>query len=137
MPTATQGALAELNLMNASGNDFLGTVFLFKDTFAPTAATVYTDFVSLCDFDGYAPVSIHTSPYGTPADDGSGNAAALHSDIVFTKSAGSTPNTVYGYGIKDNSGALQYAKQFSGGPYDMSVTGSTITLQITVKLKVA
>lgn len=85
--------------------------FLFQNNVTPDDDTEMTDLAE-CDFEGYAAVVIDNGTVDAAPDTG-GRAVCAWDMVTFTRSAGATDNTVYGYGVRDATGDLLWAERFT------------------------
>jgi hypothetical protein len=96
----TEGRIYVLNRWSPGGNFW---VWLFKNNFTITAATVYSDLTP-ADFAGY---SAQFPTWSAAADDGAGNGERHPPTLTFSFSSGSPTNTIYGVACSpDNAGIV-------------------------------
>ena len=100
---------------------------LYQNNYTPTDSSVIGSFTE-ATFDGYASQTIAT--WSTPSVTAhvASSAAAPN---VFTKSAGSTPNSIYGYYVTDSANTVMYwAERDPDAPIPMTSTGNTYTVTV-------
>jgi hypothetical protein len=123
------GIVYKMTLLQTNFETDALEIHLYQNNYTPTTSSVLADFTA-ATFDGYIPQTISgwSSPTVT-AHVGLIQATA----VVFTKAAGATPNSIYGYYVTDSGGTtVLWAELFSTGPFAMSATGSTITVTPTM-----
>lgn len=95
---------------------------LYSNNFDPDAGVVFGDLTE-CTFPGYAR---QTYLYiGSATDDGE-RATKAAPGVLFTRTAGGSPENVYGYFLLTNSGGFMGAERFAGAPQVVSAIGDTV-----------
>lgn len=101
---------------------------LFKNDVTPGHATVLAD-LTLADFGGYAQKNM-TTPVVGAALDANGRAVITWDEVTFTRTGG-PDNTIYGYYVANNDGALLWCERFDN---PVPVTADGIFIKLTPKL---
>lgn len=117
----------DLLVNTLNGGDY--SIGLYQNNLDPDSDTVWTD-LTICTFTGFAEQVISgVNDIGFTA----------HVDyieagpFVFTRNAGATSNTVYGWYIRNTvTGNLWLAELSTIGPIVMSIAGTTYTVTVTV-----
>lgn len=109
-------------------------VHLFKNDVTPTVETVVGD-LDEADFDGYAAITTLDMNTPTLANDGSYETVAKTTSI-FTCTGDTTPNTVYGYYMKDKAGVYMGAERFDE-PQTMAKEDDSISFTISLEAALA
>ena len=117
---------------NTFGTSVHSSLHLFANNFVPQPGSVPADFTE-ATFDGYAALNItawgtvHLLPSNQPA-------VAPTTTIAFTPTGSLTPNTIYGYYIKDPAGNIIIAERF---PSPVVLNGTGTTLQFVPEVAIA
>lgn len=98
------------------------TIHLYKNDYTPIDTTVLGNLTE-ADFDGYT--SLTVTGWSAAALNADNKAATVAPLQTWTKSAGATPNTVYGVFMKDGSGNLLSAERNPAGGVLITATGQT------------
>lgn len=98
---------------------------LFQNNATITHSTVIGDLTP-ATFSGYAQV-LMSGPVTSGTLDGSGRSVTQWDLITWTKS-GVTGNTIYGYYVTDNAGALLWVEKFATGTWDMNTDGNVLQM---------
>lgn len=117
------GRRAILGAWMGDMNTFL--LRLFKNDYTPLITSVVGDFVE-ADFAGYAEVAL--TAWGAIFTNANNQAETDEEVNVFTKEAGGSANTIYGYYVTDSSGVLMWAERNPAGGQVMSATGDTYSV---------
>lgn len=115
---------AELNLLDTLTGVWgdLAEVALFKSDITPGATTTLAALEAAeADFQGYARIA---ATNWTAAATVGGKATTAADQVTFTKGAGGTGNSIYGWFIVDQLGALISAGRATSPPVDMSTDGA-------------
>lgn len=111
-------AILDAIISHYSG-DFV--IRLFQNNITPTQTTVLSDFTE-ADFNGYAFQNL--TSFGSSTLVGS-TAITVATLVNWTKAAGGTGNSIYGYYIQDFSSNLLWAERDPSAPVNMNVDGAT------------
>jgi hypothetical protein len=123
-----QGIAYQLNALIAKyGADAL-LLHLFQNDYTPTDSTAILSNLTEADYDGYAAATISGWASASVTSHVASSAAT---PIVFTKSAGATPNTIYGYYITDSASTVLYwVERDPAAPVNMTIAGNTYTVTV-------
>jgi hypothetical protein len=103
---------------------------LFKNNITPAGTDVLATYTE-ADFTGYADVV--TGAWVAATLDGSNRGIANAPDAVFTQTAITVTNNIYGYYVTDNPATeVLWAERFDSAPFAMSAVGSKITVTPTL-----
>lgn len=105
-------------------------VHLFVGATVPTPATVLGDYVE-ADFDGYAPIDLVPT---TPAVNPEGWAQMDVPTAHFVATGGTTPNTVTGYYLTDNTNTIYLGGERFPNSFVVDETGDYIDLDTSFQL---
>ena len=104
------------------------TVHLFQNNITFDFTTTLGGLTE-CNFTGYSAVTPGAAAAQAPVGK---VGSVLVPNCVFTRSSTGTPQTAYGYYIKDGSGNLLGGGTFPApGPYTFATSGDKLTLSIT------
>ncbi len=103
-------------------------VRLYKNNYTPVDATVVGDLTA-ADFQGYSQANLASPAAATTV---SNKAVTSWDQVTYTKGAGGTGNSIYGYYVVDSAGNLLWAERDPAAPVDMSVDGNQY--KVTPKL---
>lgn len=122
-----EGELANLDDIKTQSADSW-SLHLFVDDIAENTVNSEADLTE-ADFDGYAADS--NLSWSAPATNGANEAEMTDDGKQFTCTGNMTPNTVYGYYLKDSGGKLRLVHRFDDGPYTMDTNGQTIDINLS------
>lgn len=135
---ATEGAMDEIAAMVGSLNSGSGGGFkvgLFKSPHTPVVGDTLATYLAIeSTFPGYA--QMVAAGWSSEGVDGLGGAfTQMAAAVVFTVT-GANAEFAYGYFIYNNNNSrLLGAEEFPGpGPYDMSVSGTTLGVQLSLSI---
>jgi len=109
-------------------------VHLYQDDITIDRDSIAPDFTAVeADYDGYAD---QNATGWTAGVINAGNAGESTADAqTYTCTGDTTPNTIYGYYILDDTGALVGAERFVGSGYEMAFAGQSIVLTPKLTMK--
>lgn len=98
---------------------------LWQNDFTPAPDSDSGDFQE-CDFPGYAPVTLTswTTAFLNPAGLGQSTGPV----VLFTRSAGGTPQPAYGAYVTDQAGNWVWANVRAGGPFTFAGLGDQLAV---------
>lgn len=112
--------------IDTGGNLDSLSVMLYKNNLAPDQDTVLADLEE-CDFGGYARVT--ALAFGTPHNGPTGAAETVGAEASFVATSGTTPNTVYGWGlVKEGTPDVLIAAEAFADPVNIVKTGDGIAV---------
>lgn len=118
-----------LDLVKADLDTGPAKLHLFQNNVTPTEDTVLTDLTE-ANFSGYAAANLD---YSAASGIAAHVATATPTAVVFTRAAGATSNSIYGYYVTNQAGTqLLWAERDPAAPIDMSPVGATYT--VTAKI---
>lgn len=122
------GVFSAMEILRQTWNSALLRLHLFQNNIIPARTNVLADFTE-ATFDGYAPVSISTWAVSVV----SGHiAVSTPNNAIFTKSAGPTSNSVYGYYVTNSANTqLLWSERDPAAPFLLSVAGTQYSVQLS------
>lgn len=101
------------------------TIKLFQNDYTPVNTSVAGDF-TVATFDGYSNQTL--SGFSAAALNVDNKAQTVGDLVTWTKTAGATSNTIYGYYVVTGGGALVYAERNPAGGVLVNTTGQTFSV---------
>lgn len=97
---------------------------LFRNDYTPTDTDTLANFQE-AQFPGYLAPTL--AAWGAPASSG-GVAQVTHPAQTFTRGAGGSGDSIYGYMVTDGAGNLLWAERDPAAPVNMNGQGNTYTV---------